>query len=166
MFLQDNRPLTLQKSDGEFTYDTLDLAAVKHRVEEERAEWIVYVVDAEQVNTRLPLFRNSLSISHSFYSLSIFKWFFLLPKRLATAPRLVLIMLNLESCWEKMSKTRANLFCEYHYSHLCRKRLETRSGKTVRLLDLLDEGMARAKDMLTEKKRDQVHIIFVCICVI
>ena len=66
MFVEGNKvPLTLQKSDGGFTYDTSDLAAVKHRVEEERAEWIVYVVDAGQVNTRLPLFRNALSTFHS-----------------------------------------------------------------------------------------------------
>lgn len=50
MFVEHQRvPLTLQKSDGGFTYDTSDLAAVKHRVEEEKADWIVYVVDAGQV---------------------------------------------------------------------------------------------------------------------
>ena len=67
MFVEGNKvPLTLQKSDGGFTYDTSDLAAVKHRVEEERAEWIVYVVDAGQVNTIvLPLFRNALSTFRS-----------------------------------------------------------------------------------------------------
>lgn len=44
-------PLTVQKSDGGFTYDTSDLAAVKHRVGEEKADWIIYVVDGGQVNT-------------------------------------------------------------------------------------------------------------------
>lgn len=32
-------PLTIVKSDGGFTYDTSDIAAIKHRVEEERANW-------------------------------------------------------------------------------------------------------------------------------
>jgi len=32
-------PLTIVKSDGGFTYDTSDIAAIKHRVEEERADW-------------------------------------------------------------------------------------------------------------------------------
>ncbi|XP_064481164.1 arginine--tRNA ligase, cytoplasmic-like isoform X2 [Ornithodoros turicata] len=41
-------PLTVVKSDGGFTYDTSDLAALKHRVEKEQADWIVYVVDAGQ----------------------------------------------------------------------------------------------------------------------
>lgn len=31
-------PFTIVKSDGGFTYDTSDLACIKHRVEEERAQ--------------------------------------------------------------------------------------------------------------------------------
>lgn len=41
-------PLTVVKSDGGFTYDTSDLAAIKQRIEEEKADWIIYVVDAGQ----------------------------------------------------------------------------------------------------------------------
>ena len=44
-----NVPLTIAKSDGGYTYDTSDLAALKQRVEEEKADWIIYVVDAGQV---------------------------------------------------------------------------------------------------------------------
>lgn len=44
-----NVPLTIVKSDGGFTYATSDIAALKHRVEEEKADWIIYVVDAGQV---------------------------------------------------------------------------------------------------------------------
>lgn len=32
-------PLTIVKSDGGFTYDTSDMAAIKQRIEEERADW-------------------------------------------------------------------------------------------------------------------------------
>lgn len=42
-------PLTVVKSDGGFTYDTSDMAAIKHRLEEEKADWIIYVTDAGQV---------------------------------------------------------------------------------------------------------------------
>ncbi|OAD52392.1 Arginine--tRNA ligase, cytoplasmic [Eufriesea mexicana] len=41
-------PLTIVKSDGGFTYDTSDLAAIKQRIEEEKADWIIYVTDAGQ----------------------------------------------------------------------------------------------------------------------
>lgn len=42
-------PLTVEKSDGGYTYDTSDMAALYHRVTEEKADWIVYVVDSGQV---------------------------------------------------------------------------------------------------------------------
>lgn len=44
-----NVPLTIVKSDGGFTYATSDITALKQRVEEEKADWIIYVVDAGQV---------------------------------------------------------------------------------------------------------------------
>ena len=45
-------PLTVVKSDGGFTYDTSDLAAIKQRLEQENGEWLVYVTDAGQVRQR------------------------------------------------------------------------------------------------------------------
>lgn len=33
-------PLTVVKSDGGFTYDTSDLACLKQRIEEEKADWV------------------------------------------------------------------------------------------------------------------------------
>ena len=36
------------KSDGGYTYDTSDLAAMKYRMQEEAADWGVYVVDSGQ----------------------------------------------------------------------------------------------------------------------
>lgn len=42
-------PLTMVKSDGGFTYDTSDLTAFAHRIEEEKGDWIIYVVDEGQV---------------------------------------------------------------------------------------------------------------------
>lgn len=41
-------PLTVVKSDGGFTYDTSDLATIKNRLFEEKADWIIYVVDKGQ----------------------------------------------------------------------------------------------------------------------
>lgn len=42
-------PMTIVKSDGGFTYDTSDLAALKHRIEEEKADRLIYITDAGQV---------------------------------------------------------------------------------------------------------------------
>jgi arginyl-tRNA synthetase len=46
---QNNIPFTIVKSDGGYTYDTSDLAAIKQRIEEEKADWVIYVTDAGQV---------------------------------------------------------------------------------------------------------------------
>lgn len=43
-------PLTIVKSDGGYTYDTSDLAAIKQRLFEEEANKIIYVVDNGQVS--------------------------------------------------------------------------------------------------------------------
>ncbi len=41
-------PMIIQKSDGSYNYDTTDMAAVRHRVQVERADRIIYLTDAGQ----------------------------------------------------------------------------------------------------------------------
>lgn len=42
-------PFILQKSDGGYNYATTDLAAIRHRIEDEKANRIIYVTDAGQI---------------------------------------------------------------------------------------------------------------------
>ncbi|XP_014470943.1 PREDICTED: arginine--tRNA ligase, cytoplasmic [Dinoponera quadriceps] len=113
-------PLTIVKSDGGFTYDTSDMAALKQRVEEEKADWLIYVTDAGQ--------------SLHFHML--------------------------ESCGR-----RADILKSHHrMDHVGfgvvlgedKKKFKTRSGDTVKLTELLDEGLKRALQKLKEKERDKV----------
>lgn len=41
-------PLMIQKSDGGYNYDTTDMAAILHRIEEEKADRIIVITDAGQ----------------------------------------------------------------------------------------------------------------------
>ncbi|MBS0648036.1 MAG: arginine--tRNA ligase [Verrucomicrobia bacterium] len=41
-------PMIIQKSDGGYNYDTTDVAALRQRIEEEKADRIIYVTDAGQ----------------------------------------------------------------------------------------------------------------------
>ena len=41
-------PLIIQKSDGGFGYASTDMAALKHRLNVEKADWIIYVTDCGQ----------------------------------------------------------------------------------------------------------------------
>lgn len=43
-------PMIVQKSDGGYNYATTDLAALRYRIEQDRAERIIYVTDAGQAN--------------------------------------------------------------------------------------------------------------------
>lgn len=44
----DLLPLMVQKSDGGFNYAATDLAAIRHRVEEEKGDRLIYITDAGQ----------------------------------------------------------------------------------------------------------------------
>lgn len=114
-------PLTIVKSDGGFTYDTSDMAALKQRIVEEKADWIIYVTDAGQ----------------------------------ATHFQQIL------KCGEKAGIFDAKKHRADHVGFGVvlgedKKKFKTRSGDTVRLVDLLDEGLKRALDKLKEKERDKV----------
>ena len=50
-------PLTIVKSDGGFTYDTSDMAALKYRVEHDKANRVIYVVDQGQAQHFQILFK-------------------------------------------------------------------------------------------------------------
>jgi arginyl-tRNA synthetase len=41
-------PIIIQKTDGGYNYDTTDMAALRHRIEIEKADRIIYVTDAGQ----------------------------------------------------------------------------------------------------------------------
>ena len=54
-------PLILLKSDGGYTYDTSDMAALHQRLFDEKGDWLIYVVDAGQVPFYLIKFTNTRS---------------------------------------------------------------------------------------------------------
>ncbi|CAG9538729.1 unnamed protein product [Cercopithifilaria johnstoni] len=116
-------PLTVVKSDGGFTYDTSDLAALKYRLFVDKADWIIYVVDAGQ----------SLHFELLYAAGQKLGWYS------PTEKRVEFVGFGLVLSEDK-------------------KKFKTRSGDTVRLSDLLDEGVKRAEIKLQEKRRDEIMI--------
>ncbi|KAJ8964239.1 hypothetical protein NQ314_005038 [Rhamnusium bicolor] len=114
-------PMTIVKSDGGFTYDTSDIAAIKHRLYEEKADWLIYVTDAGQATHFQILFGCAKRIG-------------LLDERIHRVDHVGFGVVLGED----------------------KKKFKTRSGDTIRLLDLLDEGLKRALEKLKEKERDKV----------
>uniref|UniRef100_A0A1I7U336 Probable arginine--tRNA ligase, cytoplasmic n=1 Tax=Caenorhabditis tropicalis TaxID=1561998 RepID=A0A1I7U336_9PELO len=114
-------PLTVVKSDGGFTYDTSDLAALKYRMIEEKCDWNIYVVDAGQ----------NLHLETIYAAGRDFGWY--------------------DETTQRVEHVGFGLVLGEDG-----KKFKTRSGETVRLLDLLSEGVKRAADKLKEKGREAV----------
>lgn len=108
-------PLIVQKSDGGFGYDTTDLAAIRYRVKERKADWLIYVVDSGQ----------SLHFDLLFKAARKSKF-------VNENTRLDHVGFGVVQGEDK-------------------KRFKTRSGDTVRLVDLLDEARDRARKILDKR---------------
>jgi arginyl-tRNA synthetase len=104
-------PLIVRKGDGGFGYDATDLAAIRHRVFDCKADWVIYVVDNGQE-------------LH-------FKLLFEAAKKAG---------------WTKAVRMDHTGFGVVTGED--GKKFKTRSGDTVRLVDLLDEARDRSKEAL------------------
>lgn len=176
-------PLILVKSDGGNTYDTSDLAAIYHRLIVEKHDWVIYVVDAGQsLHLEVLLFflkwywrrcwspiLHVISLFYFLLQIKIYKLFSILD-RFRWRKRSWLVWSKVEESWACCFWT-----CSWRgqVSHwiflgaswllpsfcflLCRKKFKTRSGETVKLTDLLNEGVKRATAKLREKEREKVH---------
>ncbi len=107
-------PLMIQKSDGAYLYATTDLAALKYRVDELKADRIIYVTDARQK-------------LH-------FEMLFAVAEMTGWAKRNMLHHVTFGSVLGENSKP-----------------LKTREGENVKLKELLDEAIERAKQIVEEK---------------
>lgn len=114
-------PLTVVKSDGGYTYDTSDLAAIKNRLFDEKADIIIYVTDSGQASHFQVVFAAAQMIG-----------------------------------WYDPKVTRVEHAGFGVVLGEDKKKFKTRSGDTVRLMDLLEEGLKRSMDKLKEKERDKV----------
>ncbi|KAI7795948.1 arginine--tRNA ligase, cytoplasmic [Triplophysa rosa] len=114
-------PLTIVKSDGGYTYDTSDLAAIRQRLFDEKADIIIYVTDSGQSSHFQIIFAAAQMIG-----------------------------------WYDPEVTRVEHAGFGVVLGEDKKKFKTRSGDTVRLMDLLEEGLKRSMDKLKDKERDKV----------
>ncbi len=108
-------PLMVRKSDGGYTYDTTDLAAVRYRVEELKANQLIYVVGSEQ----------RLHFAMVFAVAREAGW---LPEDIAAEHVGFGMLLGEDG-----------------------KRFRTRSGESVKLIDLVSEAVDRAAEVIAQR---------------
>jgi arginyl-tRNA synthetase len=113
------QPLIVQKSDGGYNYATTDLAALRYRVQQDQADWIIYITDAGQANHFAQVFQ--------------------VARRAGWIPDGV----RIEHVPFGLVQGEGG------------KKLKTRSGETIRLQDLLDEAIARARADLEARLREE-----------
>jgi len=114
-------PFIIQKSDGAYLYATTDLAALRYRVYELKADRIVYVTDARQIQHFQMLFKVA----------EMAGW------NERDGKTIELVHVTFGSVMGEDGRP-----------------LKTRSGENVKLKDLLDEAVERARAVVEEKNPD------------
>ncbi|MCX5634970.1 MAG: arginine--tRNA ligase, partial [Planctomycetota bacterium] len=119
-------PLIIQKTDGAFLYATTDLAAIRYRTEQLKADSIIYVTDARQ----------GLHFEMVFAVARMAGW--------------------VTCCDATSSSRRADKTELIHVTFGSvlgenGRPLKTRSGENVKLKELLDEAVERARAVVEEK---------------
>jgi arginyl-tRNA synthetase len=111
-------PLILRKSDGGYGYATTDMAAIRYRIRDLRADRIIYVVGAEQAQHFAMVFEVAR-----------------------------------EAGWltDAVSAEHAAIGLVTGADH---KRFRTRSGGSVKLIDLIDEAVERAEEVIKDRYDD------------
>lgn len=112
-------PFMVQKADGGYNYSTTDLAALKHRVIDEKADRLIYVVDAGQSMHLKMLF--AASEKAGYYD----------PNKVSCEHVAFGVVLGADN-----------------------KKFKTRSGETVRLMDLLQTAIDKAQAILVERQKN------------
>ena len=117
-------PLIVQKSDGGFGYASTDMAALKQRVTDEKADWIIYVTDVGQAEHFQLVFGAARRAG----------WIPADDKSLAP-PRVSHVGFGLVLGEDG-------------------KKFKTRSGDVVRLVELLDEAKARCAAVIRARREE------------
>jgi len=114
-------PLMIQKSDGGFGYATTDLAALRYRINEHKADRIVYVTDVGQ----------ELHFKQVFEAGE--KCGLVDPSKTQLNHMMFGVVMNETVTIDENGKEVRK-----------QERIKTRAGKTIKLSDLLDEAKDRA----------------------
>lgn len=141
------RPLFLQKTDGGYGYDSTDMTAIRHRIFEMDADWVVYITDKRQAEHFHMCFEAARRAG----------W---LTDRsvgtgadLATHPCAAIIngQVSVEKRFEHVG---FGMVMSKDPETGKEKAFSTRDGGAARLVDLLDESCARMHTSLQERVSD------------
>jgi len=134
-------PFIIQKSDGAYLYATTDLAAIRYRVNELKADKIIYVTDARQKLHFEMLFAVARMAGWDLKQSTE-------DRGQRTEGQLVRRSFSEDGRTEFVHVTFGSVLGENGQP------LKTREGENVKLKELLDEAIERAKKIVEEKRPD------------
>jgi len=137
-------PLILRKSDGGYGYDSTDMAAIKHRCQTLKQDWVIYITDAGQANHFYMVFDGARKMG----------W---VPTAGGEAPPAT----NANNCGNNLTQlpnNKTNIRLDHiGFGVVCGddgKRFKTRSSDTVKLIDLLNESSVQMLASLKARKEE------------
>lgn len=125
-------PLMIRKSDGGFSYDTTDMAALRYRVSEVKADRIVYITDVGQEFHFKQVFAGGQIAG--FYDPKV--------TQVNHMPFGMVLQENVTENEDGEMVKKA-------------EKIKTRSGQSTKLSELLDEAKLRALKMFEERMGNQ-----------
>lgn len=131
-------PLMVRKSDGGFGYDSTDLAAIRYRLCDLACDWLIYVVDAGQ----------SLHFDLVFKGAQLAGWYTPATwgphqKGISSSSSTSTFEARVDHCAFGVVQSKDD---EGNVT-----KFKTRSGDTVRLIEVLDTARAKARSALEER---------------
>jgi arginyl-tRNA synthetase len=134
-------PMMVQKSDGGFNYDTTDLAAIRYRIEEKGADWIIYITDSGQEAHFKLLFEGAKLAGY-------------LDPMKTKVDHMHFGLVLQESEEQEEEKGEEGKDGKKAPAKKKVQKIKTREGKSVKLLELLDEAKARALAIFQERLKE------------
>lgn len=139
----------LQKRDGGFNYDTTDLAALRYRIDEQKADWLIYITDCGQELHFKLVFEGGKIVG--IYDPS--------KTRIDHMGFGLVLQESTEEEEKVQEEVKANSQEEEKKSAQPKKKkvekIKTREGKSTKLQELLDEAKARALKIFKERIGEQ-----------
>jgi arginyl-tRNA synthetase len=163
----------IMKTDGGFNYDTTDMAAIRYRIDEKKVDWIIYITDSGQAFHFKLIFEGAkivgfldpakTRVDHMAFGLVLkeateeeeVKVGEVLPseavKEVVKATEATVVVEEKKEEVKEMKKPQANKKGKEQAPKKKVEKIKTREGKSVKLMELLDEAKKRAFDNYKER---------------
>ena len=151
-------PLMVQKSDGGYGYDTTDITAMRYRVSEQKATWIIYVTDDGQRlhfdtvydGAKLAGYIDPAATRYDHVGFGLVLQ--AMPDDKPAATEGAKVVTDGKPAGEESQKEESK---KEESKKPKIGKMKTREGDSTKLMDLLDEAKNRTMDIFRERMKEE-----------